>query len=222
MLKNLRFVLAPTLIVSLLAPYFAIAALPPTSSDLPPKENLLQFQLNKPFGGKITKIQACQSPPGLILHIGPPSGGQYFFDPASTILHQYKVVKPGVWTLGLAQPVTKTCVGNPAGVGGFSAGGIAGQGLSSISITPLSDGYGGISGVEISSSFSNTVVDVGGELGQTLAEFAQFIPYLQIAYLIYSVYKLISYLKKPPTLGPAYPIIRIGTGLAPAPAISTP
>lgn len=178
--------------------------------------NTSNFQINKPFGGKITKIQACQSPPGLILHIGPPSGGQYFFDPAVTKLHQYKVVKPGVWTLGLAQPTAKTCVGNPNSVGGFGVGDIAGEGLSSISITPLSDGYGGISGVEISSSFSNTVVDVGGELGQQLAEFAQFIPYIQIALIIYKVYQLISALEKPPTLGPAYPIIRMGTGPAPA------
>src|SRR3989344_784747 len=133
MLKNLRLALAPTLIVSLLAPSFAAAAII--------NPDILSGLFKKPFGGKITKIQACQSPPGLILHIGPPSGGQYFFDPASTILHQYKVVKPGVWTLGLAKPVAKTCVGNPAGVGGFGVGDLAGT----ISITPLSDGYGGIS-----------------------------------------------------------------------------
>lgn len=182
--------------------------------------NQADFQPPKPFGGKITKIQACQSPPGLILHIGPPRAGQYFLDPASSKVHAHSVIKPGVWTEGIAQPSAKTCVGNPASVGGFSAGGIAGEDLSSISITPLSDGYGGISGVEISSSFSNTVVDVGGELGQILANFADFVPILQIASIIYKIYSLISLLKKPPTLGPAFPIIRIGTG--PNPPVSTP
>lgn len=180
--------------------------------------------LNKPFGGKITKIQACQSPAGLILHIGPPSGGQYFFDPAATKLHQYKTVMPGVWTLGLAQPVAKTCVGNPAGVGGFSAGGIAGTALSSLNVTPLLDDFGGEIGVTISSSFSNTVVEIGGEFGEALAEalvsgLGSIISVIQIAYAIYS---LIQALKKPPTLGPAYPIIRMGTGPAPASNFSPP
>ena len=202
-------------IASLLSfyPLIASAAINPTN-----------FQFNKPFGGKITKIQACQSPPGLILHIGPPSGGQYFFDPASTILHQYKVVKPGVWTLGLAQPVAKTCVGNPASVGGFSIGSIAGEALSSIKVTPLLDDFNGEIGVEISSAFSNTVIEIGGEFGEALAEaltssLGSIITVIQIAYLVYS---LISFLKKPPTLGPAYPIIRMGTGPGPVPAISTP
>ena len=199
MLKNLRLALAPTLIVSLLAPSFAAAAII--------NPDILSGLFKKPFGGKITKIQACQSPPGLILHIGPPSGGQYFFDPASTILHQYKVVKPGVWTLGLAQPVAKTCVGNPAGVGGFGVGDLAGT----ISITPLSDGYGGISSVVINGPLGS--VEIAGELGQILAGLSSFLAVVQIAYAIYS---LISYLKKPPTLGPAYPIIRIGTGPAPS------
>ena len=167
--------------------------------------------LNRPFGGKITKIQACQSPPGLILHIGPPSGGQYFLDPASSKVHAYGAIMPGVWTLGLAKPFAKACVGNPAGVGGFSAGGIAGQGLSSISITPLSDGYGGISSVVINGPLGS--VEIAGELGQILAGLSSFLAVVQIAYAIYS---LISYLKKPPTLGPAYPIIRIGTGPAPS------
>lgn len=209
MLKNLRFVLAPALIVSLLAPSLASAAIV--------DPNILSLLFKKPFGGKITKIQACQSPPGLILHIGPPKGGQYFLAPGSSKVHEHGVIKPGVWTEGIAQPAAKTCVGNPAGVGGFSAGGIAGEGLSSINITPLSDGYGGISGVLIEGPLGN--VEIAGELGQILAGLSSFLTAVQVVYAIYS---LISFLKKPPTLGPAYPIIRIGTGPGPTSAISTP
>ncbi|KKT63516.1 MAG: hypothetical protein UW81_C0007G0010 [Candidatus Giovannonibacteria bacterium GW2011_GWC2_44_9] len=140
MLKSTRLVLVPALIISLLAPSFAAAALPPLPSNLPSKESLLQFKLNKPFGGKITKIQACMTPPGFILHIGPPMGGEYFLNPATSKIHAFGVIQPGVWTLGNAAPVPINCSkGNPAGIGGFSMGGLLGNAVSNglLQVNPI-------------------------------------------------------------------------------------
>src|SRR3989344_9668967 len=75
--------------------------------------------LNKPFGGKIIKIQACVSPKALLLTIGPPMGGKYLLTDSST-LHAYDTIMPGVWTLGLAEPNAVNCRGNPAGIAGFA------------------------------------------------------------------------------------------------------
>ncbi|OGF59507.1 hypothetical protein A3E35_00085 [Candidatus Giovannonibacteria bacterium RIFCSPHIGHO2_12_FULL_44_22] len=75
--------------------------------------------LNKPFGGKIIKIQACIIPKALLLTIGPPMGGKYLLTDSST-LHAYDTIMPGVWTLGLAEPNAVNCRGNPAGIAGFA------------------------------------------------------------------------------------------------------
>jgi len=94
--------------------------------------------LNKPFGGKITKIQACLTPPGFILHIGPPVGGKFFLNPATTIIHPYGVIQPGVWTLGNAAPVPINCSkGNPSGIGGFSIGGLMESAGGILQINPI-------------------------------------------------------------------------------------
>ncbi len=85
--------------------------------------------LNKPFGGKITKIQACVSPKALLLTIGPPAGGKFLLT-NSSIIHAHGNIIPGVWTLGLAESSAVNCRGNPAGIGGFSVGGLVGNALS--------------------------------------------------------------------------------------------
>lgn len=96
------------------------------------------FTINKHFGGRITKIQACISPKGLLLTIGPPIGGKYLLTDSS-IIHAYGNITPRTWTLGLADPTPVNCRGNPNGIGGFSAGGLAGEALSSgiLSVEPI-------------------------------------------------------------------------------------
>lgn len=96
--------------------------------------------LNKPFGGKITKIQACLTPPGFILTIGPPVGGKYFLNPATSKIHAHGVIQPGIWTLGNAAPTPINCdKGNPSGIGGFSIGGLLGSAVSSglLKVNPI-------------------------------------------------------------------------------------
>lgn len=105
--------------------------------------NPADFQITKGFGGKITKIQACMSPPGFILHIGPPMGGKYFLNPATSKIKAYGVIQPGVCVLGNALPATINCdKGNPAGIGGFSIGGLLGNAFSGglVTVNPI---YGG-------------------------------------------------------------------------------
>src|SRR3989344_1699400 len=186
MFKNLRFALAPALIVSLLAPSFAAAAIV--------NPNILFGLFKKPFGGKITKIQACASPPGLILHIGPPIGGQYFLG-QSTIIHSYGVITPGVWTLGIAEPSAKTCVGAQGGGGGFVLNGLAETGL--------------IEGAEFLQIPTFIDLPIFGPVSL-----------ISIGLNILSALGISFFKKNPPTYGPAYPIIRIGTGPVPVPTFT--
>lgn len=96
--------------ITLLLPFYPVLAAQ-VLPDIQP--------LNKPFGGKIIKIQACISPKALLLTIGPPVGGKYLLM-NSSILHAHSNIMPGVWTLGLAEPNTINCRGNPAGIAGFA------------------------------------------------------------------------------------------------------
>lgn len=84
-----------------------------------------------PFGGKILKIQACKTPPGLMLTIGPPVAGQYLLSPL-TVVFSYGAFIPGTWVLGNAANTAVACVGSPASLGGFSVGGLGGGGLPGI------------------------------------------------------------------------------------------
>lgn len=248
MLKNPRLALAPALIVFLLAPSFAAAAIP-------------LIQPNVPFGGKITKIQACQSPAGFILHIGPPKGGKYFLNPDTTIINRHGVIEPGVWTLGSASPAPINCnKGNPDSIGGFSIGGLLDGaidgGLLEMNVVTMEM-------IEPGSIFGSQIVGVeivgaegtlfiGGDLGLELAGLADlggFLPgigiissliggdflgagltllglfdptgIIAVTSLVFNLLD-INFGKKPPSLGSAYPIIRIGTGPAPASILSPP
>ena len=215
--------------------------------------------LNKPFGGKITKIQACQSPKGLLLTIGPPTNGKFLLTNSSTI-HAYGNVMPGIWTLGLADPTPVNCRGNPSGIGGFSVGGLVGDALSggSLSVLPV---YGeGILGTTLAGADIvgplGPMFSVTGPLAETLVGLSEsgalsvigpaisgdifgvissifgdsflstiglFDPtgITQIISLAFTVFSFI-FPKKPPSLGDGYPIIRIGTGPAPAPNFTPP
>lgn len=212
------------------------------------------IQFVKPFGGKITKIQACQTPPGFILHIGPPVGGKYFLNPATSKIQAYGVIRPGVWTLGSAALIPINCSkGNTAGIGGFSVGGLLDSAIGSglfavrpvtlemiepglgsqimgaqlvgpggstfiggdfgVELTGLSQGLGGVlSGLGVASSL------MGGDFfgaGLTLASLFDPTGATTIAPLVFNLLG-INFGKKPPSLGLAYPIIRIGTGRMPA------
>ncbi|OGF63956.1 hypothetical protein A2661_02240 [Candidatus Giovannonibacteria bacterium RIFCSPHIGHO2_01_FULL_45_24] len=226
--------------------------------------NPADLRLNKPFGGKITKIQACKTPPGFVLHIGPPAGGKFFLDPATTIIHRYGVIEPKVWTLGSASPNPVNCSeGNPSAIDGFSMGGLLDSAVSGglLEISPVT-----MEMLEPGSIFGSQIVGVeivgpggalfiGGDLGIQLAGLAEglgwflpgigiisslisgnflgaglslaalFIPVIgpiiSIASFIFGLLG-IDFGDDPPSLGSAYPIIRIGTGPEPVPAISTP
>ncbi len=214
--------------------------------------------LNKPFGGKIIKIQACISPKALLLTIGPPTNAKFLLTSSSTI-HAYGNIMPGVWTLGLAEPNAVNCRGNPAGIGGFSVGGLVGNALSGgFEINPIEFvnivGEGAnitttvIKGVEIIGPTGGFVVV--GTLGEALAGLGEALGALpigaiasliqgnflggglgiigffdptgitQIISLVFTIMNFI-FPKKPPSLGNGYPIIRIGTGLAPS-SLPTP
>ena len=215
--------------------------------------------LNKPFGGKIIKIQACVSPKALLLTIGPPTSGKYLLTNSGTI-HAYGNIMPGVWTLGLADPTPVNCRGNPGGIEGFSVGGLVGDALSGggLSVLPV---YGeGILGttlvgadivgplgpmfsvtgplaetlVGLSESGALSVIgpaisgDILGALSSAfgdsfLSTIGLFDPtgITQIISLAFTVFSFI-FPKKPPSLGDGYPIIRIGTGPAPAPNFTPP
>lgn len=236
--------------ITLLLPFYPVLAAQ-VLPDIQP--------LNKPFGGKIVKIQACMSPAGFVLTIGAPMGGKFFLNPATSKIHTYGVIKPGVWTLGSASPTPINCdKGNPAGISGFSMGGLLGGAIDSglLEITPvtwemLEPGsiFGSqFAGVELSGLGGSLfiggefgielagLVDAGGILpgigiisslisgdflGAGLTLLALFDPtgITQIASFIFNLLG-INFGKKPPSLGSAYPIIRIGTGPAPTP--STP
>lgn len=224
------------------------------------KAAISPIQQIKPFGGKITKIQACMSPAGFILTIGPPVGGKYFLDPAKSKIKAYGVIKPQVCVLGNASPAPINCdKGNPDGIGGFSVGGLLGGAVSGggivdmnvvtmetiepgnifgsqimgielvgpggalfiggdlgIQLAGMVEGLGGIlPGIGIISSLIS-----GNFLGAGLGLAAVFVPVIgpaiALASFIFSALG-ITFGKKPPSLGSAYPITEIGTGPKPAP-----
>ena len=119
-MKSRRNKLATILVGFLIAllsfsPTFAAASILPGLS--------LPTPVVKPFGGKIIKIRACASPPGFMLTIGPPVGGEFFLNPATSKIYAYGVIMPQVWTLGVANPIPMECSeGNPDSIGGFSVG----------------------------------------------------------------------------------------------------
>lgn len=137
--------------------------------------NTANFQINKPFGGKITKIQACQSPKALLLTIGPPTGGKYLLTNSSTI-HAHGNITPGTWTLGSADPNAVNCRGNPSGIGGFSAGGLVSEALGSgiLSIEPVyGEGIFGTTliGAEIVDPVGSFIIT--GPLAETLVSLSE-------------------------------------------------
>ncbi len=79
----------------------------------PPPPGFLSFQpalLPKPFGGLILAITACAVPAaGLLLHIGPPRGGDFLYIPGISRLFAFFSIRPGAWTLGLAGPDELGC-----------------------------------------------------------------------------------------------------------------
>jgi hypothetical protein len=77
------------------------------------------------FGGKITTIQACRTPPGLLLTVGPPKGGEFLLAPSS-IIFMCGVFKPGTYVLGNASGAV-TCQGSSKLLGGFGIGNILGS-----------------------------------------------------------------------------------------------
>ena len=58
------------------------------------------------FGGRVKVVCSCKGG-GMILKIGPPKGGNYYFGPGS-IAYMFGPPKPGVWTLGFAGGI-KVC-----------------------------------------------------------------------------------------------------------------
>lgn len=195
--------------------------------------NPADLLLNKPFGGKITKIQACQNPEGLLLHIGRNVcqdifchsfkfvGEKYLLTDSSKI-HQYYNITPGTWTLGLAEPVPVECRGNPSPIGGFSAGNLIDGALESglIDVAPLLNEFDEVIGTVFSGPLGEFIIT--GPFGEGLAELiSAVIPGLQIISLAFAVFSF-AFPKKPPSLGSAYPIIRIGTGPEPASNLSPP
>jgi len=138
--------------------------------------------LTKPFGGKITKIQACMSPSGFILYIGPPVGGKFFLNPATSQIKSYGVIRPGICTLGYASPAPINCdKGNPSGIGGFSIGGLLGSAVAGglvdanvVTMEMIEPGniFGSqIMGVELVGP--GGALFVGGDLGIQLAGLAE-------------------------------------------------
>lgn len=243
----------------LLIGVFGTFVLPPlpARAAIPPARDVISV-VNKPFGGRIEKIQACIDPPGLRLTIGPPVGGEYLLTPASR-LFLFGVIIPRVWTLGLAGPATINCRGNPAAISGAAlAGGMASQAISSgiLGIQPIPIGVfaEGVSGVEVTtplgsfvatgqfadffgslagpgletlatagtalsgvlSAFSGVVSAVSGDpVGAVLSAasvasiFAFGIP------IPFGFFSSLFGLRRPPHLGPAHPIMMIGTSARP-------
>lgn len=126
------------------------------------------YEYTRGFGGKITKIQACSVPPGFVIHVGPPTPGKFFLNPATSSIHPYGVIMPGVWVLGNAAPTPMTCSeGNPKGIGGFGAlGGLAGSTGSLFSASTRLNEFDEISGITISGPLGGLRLE--GQLGETL------------------------------------------------------
>jgi hypothetical protein len=65
-----------------------------------------EAQSTMPFGGRMTILRYCECPePGVLLSIGPPVGGVYFYPVSgSTLYMNYNIFTSGSWLLGLATP----------------------------------------------------------------------------------------------------------------------
>lgn len=65
--------------------------------------------LNTQFGGRITLVAPCICSPGtLMIKAGPPKGGTFIYVPFVSTLYKFRVLIPGVWSLGLASG-RRTC-----------------------------------------------------------------------------------------------------------------
>ncbi|MFA4890163.1 MAG: hypothetical protein WC587_00800 [Candidatus Paceibacterota bacterium] len=73
-----------------------------------------------PFGGRILYVTYCTCSGGLLLTIGPPRPGNYYFTAGSRVYAYYQIYRPGAWALGDAFPggacmiyAGTSCVGSP-------------------------------------------------------------------------------------------------------------
>ena len=58
-----------------------------------------------PFGGRILEVRFCTCSLGFVLKIGPPRGGDFLYQPGvSRLFAFFRILVPGMWTLGLAGP----------------------------------------------------------------------------------------------------------------------
>lgn len=61
-----------------------------------------------PFGGRILKAITCDS--GILLTVGPPRGGEFFYKPGVSLLFAwYQIARIGVWAKGKAVTSLETC-----------------------------------------------------------------------------------------------------------------
>jgi hypothetical protein len=151
----------------------------------------------KPFGGRIISMQPCQSPPGMMLNIGPPRGGQFLLTDSSQVFN-YGVFTPGVWTLGTAEVSSVTCRGKS----GLFSSGIAFLGASAA-----------LTGVEI---FQGGLGAIG--TGQFLIPGTDFIlpfSYVRIGLIAAFIASRFIFGKKLDTIGHPHVIRMIGTSLTP-------
>lgn len=57
-----------------------------------------------PFGGRILYVTYCTCSGGILLTVGPPRPGNYYFTVGSMLYSYYQIFKPGPWVLGDAYP----------------------------------------------------------------------------------------------------------------------
>lgn len=105
--KNISLILVSVIILILISANFPLN-----------NASALMMSPVSQFGGRIKNIIPCIKPPGLILTVGPPKGGQFFLSVNSKI-YNYGVIMPGVWVLGSAIPAPVVCKGLKKNVGGF-------------------------------------------------------------------------------------------------------
>lgn len=73
-----------------------------------------------PFGGRILNVTYCTCSGGILLTVGPPRPGNYYFTIGSMLYSYYQIYRPGPWVLGDAYPggacvvyIGDDCVGAP-------------------------------------------------------------------------------------------------------------
>lgn len=70
------------------------------------------------FGGRIQSIKPCVKPPGLMITVGPPKGGNFFLSLQSKI-YDYRSIKPNVWVKGNMVSAPTACRGLNRSIGGI-------------------------------------------------------------------------------------------------------